>query len=359
MVQNQDFSRRISRRELLRWLGISGAVLALNSCASKQVVEQPSRPEDSPVATQSSLPAGDTPVQQTSQPEQQQDADQGGQPMERVVTEPAAGQAYLAAVHGSDPETITEAAIKALGGMDRFVKKGFDVILKPNICTDYYSHEYAATTNPVVLATLVKLALGAGAKRVRVMDFPFGGSAESAYARSGIAEAVSAAGGEMEVMNPNKFKKTKIPQGISIQEWPVYQDVLACDLLVDVPIAKHHGLARLTLGGKNLLGVIERRSSIHADLGQRIADLISLIKPGLTVVDAVRILMNNGPTGGSLDDVKLTNTIIASHDIVAADSFATGLFNLTGNDIAYIRKASEMGLGTLDIKSINVEETSL
>jgi hypothetical protein len=115
---------------------------------------------------------------------------------------PVPGDVYLAVAHGADPQAITQAAIAALGGIERFVKSGADVVIKPNICTDYHPPEYATTTNPVVVATLVSLCLGAGAKRVRVMDNPFGGTAKSAYAISGIAEAVEAAGGEMHVMSP-------------------------------------------------------------------------------------------------------------------------------------------------------------
>jgi uncharacterized protein (DUF362 family) len=162
----------------------------------------------------------------------------------------------------------------------------------------------------------------------------------------------------MEVMNPNKFRETEIPQGKSIQKWDIYQDVLTCDLMINVPIAKHHSLARLTLAGKNLLGVIQKRGLMHAKMGQRVADLVSVVKPGLTVVDAVRILMDHGPTGGNLNDVKLANTIIASQDIVAADSYATGLFGLTGSDIGYIKAGAEMGLGEMDLSKIKVEEIS-
>jgi uncharacterized protein (DUF362 family) len=188
------------------------------------------------------------------------------------------------------------------------------------------------------------------------MDYPFGGSAESAYVRSGIADAVATTGGEMEIMNPAKFRKTKIPEGQDIDAWPVYQDVLAADVVIDVPVAKHHSLARLSLGGKNLMGVIQDRGGIHANLGQRIADLVSLVRPHLTVVDAVRTLMNHGPTGGNLGDVRLTNAVIASYDIVAADAYAATLFDLTGEDIAYVRAAAEMGLGTLDLSSVKIEE---
>jgi uncharacterized protein (DUF362 family) len=289
----------------------------------------------------------------------------GGQPASENPEEkqassgPTGDQAYLAVARGEDPAAITEAALRALGGIERFVKNGYDVIIKPNICTDNYPYEYGATTNPVVVSTLVRLALGAGAKRVRVMDFPFGGTPASAYSRSGIEEAVKAAGGEMEVMNANKFKMTSIPEGKSIQEWEIYQDALNCDLFINMPIAKHHSLARLSLGGKNLLGVIQRRSSIHSQMGQRVADLASVIRPGLTVVDGVRTLMRHGPTGGNLDDVQINNTVIASHDLVAADSYATGFFDLTGSDIPYIKAAAEMGLGTLDLNSVKVEEINL
>jgi uncharacterized protein (DUF362 family) len=249
--------------------------------------------------------------------------------------------------------------VAAIGGIERFVKSGDDVIVKPNICVDFRTFEYAATTNPEVVAALVRLCLGAGARRVRVMDSPYGGNPESAYARSGIADAVTAAGGQMETMNPAKFRETDIPEGKDIRSWSVYQDVLNTDVLIDVPIAKHHSRARLTLAGKNLLGIIQSRNKMHSKLGQRTADLMSLVRPNLTVVDAVRILMDHGPGGGNLDDVRLTNTVIASHDIVAADAYAATLFDLSGEDIAYVKAAAEMGLGTLDLSSIQIEEIAL
>lgn len=284
---------------------------------------------------------------------------EAGEPVRKPSPGPATGQAYLAVARGGSPAEITKRAIAALGGIERFVHPGNDVIIKPNICVAYHTYEYAATTNPEVVATLVSLCLGAGAKRVRVMDYPFGGSAEAAYERSGIAQAVTAAGGLMEQMAKMKYRKTPIPAGRDLKEWPVYQDVLEADVLINVPIAKHHNLARLTLGMKNLLGVVLDRSQYHRHLGQRLADLTSLVYPTLTVVDAVRILVDHGPTGGSLDDVKQLNTVIASHDPVAADSYATTLFNLTGADIAYIQAAAEMGLGEMDLSRLKIEEIQI
>jgi len=191
------------------------------------------------------------------------------------------------------------------------------------------------------------------------MDQPFGGTAEQAYQRSGIGEAVLAAGGQMEVMARMKYRNTPIPDGKDIRSWLVYQDALDADVLINVPIAKTHGLSRLTLGMKNLMGLILNPGSFHSSLAQRVADLTSLLRPKLTVIDAVRILTANGPTGGNLKDVKLTNTVIASADPVAADAWAATLFNLTGRDIPIIRAAAEMGLGTMDLKSIRIEELSV
>ena len=272
---------------------------------------------------------------------------------------PTGAMAWLAVAHGADPAAITKAALSAVGGIERFVKRGNDVIIKPNICVDYHPAEYAATTNPVVVGTLVALCLGAGAKRVRVMDTPLGGTPDAAYAISGIGDAVRAAGGIMEVMSPAKFAKSAIPQGKDLTEWDVYQDVLQADVLINVPIAKQHSLARLSLGCKNLLGTVATPNMIHRNLGQRIADLTSLIRPSLTVVDAVRILTAHGPTGGSLNDVKQTNTIIVSHDIVSADAYAATLFNLTGADIPYLQAAADMGLGKLKLDSIKISELNV
>jgi uncharacterized protein (DUF362 family) len=275
---------------------------------------------------------------------------------QRLPSPPTGDQAYLAVGRGSDPAATTKAALAALGGIERFVKSGDDVIIKPNICVDYHPPEYAATTNPTVVATLVSLCLEAGARRVRVMDTPFGGTPESAYAVSGIEKAVLSAGGKMEVMSPVKFVKTPIPEGRDITKWDIYQDVLDADVLINVPIAKHHSLGRLSLGGKNLLGVITQPNRMHSNLGQRAADLASLVRPTLTVVDAVRILTAHGPTGGSLNDVQQTDMVIASHDMVAADAWAATLFGLTGADIPYVKAAAEMGLGTMDLDSIVVEQ---
>ena len=264
----------------------------------------------------------------------------------------------LAVARGADPETIVRRALAAFGGMGTFVPQGARVVIKPNICVAYHIYEYAATTNPWVVGTLVKLCLEAGARRVQVMDSPFGGTAKEAYAISGIGEQVQAAGGEMAYMSDFKYRSVDIPQGIDLKRTEIFSDVMNADVLINVPIAKDHSLATLTLGMKNLMGLIKDRPSIHANIGQRLADLTSLFRPALTVVDAVRILLANGPTGGDLNDVKQMDTVIVSPDIVAVDSYATTLFGLRPEDIAYIPAAAAMGLGRVDLQNLKIEEIS-
>jgi uncharacterized protein (DUF362 family) len=351
----------LSRRDFVRMFGISlGAMLFqsyLSACSNAGLeltpettsvptripTRQPSETSNPPTET----PAAEPPPTDTQEP---------APATEPGVTDTPQGTPDLVAARNGDPEDLVRRAIHALGGMGEFVNPGDDVIIKPNICVAYHSYEYAATTNPWVVSALVRLCLEAGAKNVRVLDFPFGGSPDEAYTRSGIGEQVSAAGGEMAYMPGFKYVSRPIPGGKDLKDVEIFDDVLSCDVFIDVPIAKHHSLAKLTLGMKNLLGVIKDRSAMHRNLGQRIADLTSLVLPDLTVVDAVRMLMDHGPTGGSLADVKQADTVIASRDIVAADAYASTLFGMQPSDIEYVVAADAMKLGRSDLENLYIEE---
>jgi len=262
----------------------------------------------------------------------------------------------LAVARGGEPEVLVRRSIAALGGMSRFVSKGANVVIKPNICVAYHTYEYAATTNPWVVATLVKLCLEAGASSVKVMDFGFGGTQQAAYAISGIQEQVQAAGGAMVPMPAFKYLPTPIPGATRLKVANVFEDILKADTLINVPIAKVHSLSRLTLGLKNLMGVVLDREELHRYLSENLADLATLIRPQLTVVDAVRMMVSNGPTGGSLDDVKKLDTVIASPDIVAADSYGATLFGVRPAGLPAVRVAAERGLGRSDLENLRIEE---
>ncbi len=265
----------------------------------------------------------------------------------------------IAVVRGGEPEELARTAVDLLGGMKRFVKKGDNVIIKPNIGPAMRTYEYAATTNPWLVATVARMCLEAGAGRVRVMDKPFSGTAESGFLNSGIREQVEKAGGEIELMSRFKYAATDIPLGRDIKKWDIYDDILRADVLINMPIAKHHNASRLTLGMKNLMGTINMAQLFHLNLGQRIADLASRVRPTLTIIDAIRILTANGPTGGDLSDVRKLDTVIAGTDIVAVDSYAASLFGLRPDDVPHIKIAAEMGLGSNDLGKLKIKEVSL
>jgi uncharacterized protein (DUF362 family) len=156
-----------------------------------------------------------------------------------------------------------------------------------------------------------------------------------------------------------KFVATAIPNANHLKQANIFEDVLKADVLINVPIAKVHDLSRLTLGMKNLMGVVRDRPVLHAHISQNLADLASFVRPKLTVVDAVRVMVSNGPTGGSLDDVKKLDTVIASPDIVAADSYAATLFGLRPDDLGYVVAGATMGLGRSDLQNLRIEEIAV
>jgi uncharacterized protein (DUF362 family) len=277
----------------------------------------------------------------------------------QATSDPTAISKLMAVVRNGEPEALVRRALDVFGGMGTFVKPGANVIIKPNICVAYRSYDQAATSNPWVLGALVKLCFEAGAGRVRVMDSPFDGTARQAYQYSGIQEQVEANGGQMEVMSGLKYIETDIPEGRDIQSASVYDEILNADVLINVPIAKDHSLAKLTLGMKNLLGVVQNRPGYHRNIGVRLADLASLIRPELTVIDAVRILTYGGPTGGDPAAVQKLDTLIASPDIVATDAYAATLFGLRGEDLDYVVAGAAAGLGNSDLTQMKIEDINL
>jgi uncharacterized protein (DUF362 family) len=274
-----------------------------------------------------------------------------------MAAKKGAGTSTLAVAKGKDPAAITRGAVEALGGMGRFVGRGEVVVVKPNIGWDRRP-EQAANTNPEVVAEVVRMCMEAGARTIKVLDRTCN-DPRRCYVQSGIAEALKPLDAELRHIDERRFRKVKIG-GRAIKDWPLYSEVLDADRLINVPIAKHHGLARLTMAIKNWMGVMGgRRSAIHQKLDQALADLMLVIKPDLTILDAVRILTDNGPQGGSLKDVRKLDTVIAGTDQVAVDSYGATLFGLTGSDLGYVTAAEDMGLGTSDLSAIRIMEITL
>ncbi|MBD3235652.1 MAG: DUF362 domain-containing protein [Candidatus Eisenbacteria bacterium] len=261
---------------------------------------------------------------------------------------PARAQAAssLALARNGEPEALTRAAIDALGGMGRFVPRGATVVLKPNIGWDR-APEQAANTHPAVVAILVTLALEAGAAKVRVMDHTCN-DARRCYRRSGIQESAEQAGADLLHLRDGRGTQMHIG-GELIGDWPVHREVVEADVLINVPIAKHHSLTRASLGMKNWLGAIGgRRNQLHQNVPLASVDLAAFFKPQLTVLDGTRVLLRNGPQGGDPADVSHPRVLMAGVDPVAIDAFGGTLLDLTPDDLPHLAMATARGLGSID-----------
>lgn len=286
---------------------------------------------------------------------------------ERTVEEPGVGEQTkprsaaapdIVAVEGKDIDEIVRAAIDRLGGISNFVKPENRVLIKPNILYGQRP-KYAATTNPQVVAALVFLCKEAGAKEVVVADRPTS-SAREAYRISGIGEATQKAGGKVKILTERNFTSMAIPQGKILKELSLLRDMFDSDVFINVPIAKTHSLAGLTLAMKNMMGTMGGfRSPMHINFDQKIVDLNTTIKPHLVVLDAYRILVRNGPTGGNLADVEMPKTVVAGTNLVSVDAYATNFFDMIPSDLEYLVLANQQGLGEIDLSRLQIEEASV
>ncbi len=253
-----------------------------------------------------------------------------------------------------DPAALVRKAIDAMGGMKRFVARGDVVVVKPNIGWDRTPLQ-AANTNPLVVAEVVRLALDAGAKRVVVTDASCN-EPNRCFTRSGIWKAAHDAGADVRLPEAHHFRNMRL-RGELLDEWPVLATLVETDKLINVPVAKHHNLARYTGAMKNWYGSLGgRRNRLHQKIDLSIADLATFLQPTLTVIDATRVLVRNGPQGGDLADTKETRTVIASIDQVAADARACTLIGETPEAIVYLALAEARGIGTTKWEHLRTRE---
>jgi len=258
---------------------------------------------------------------------------------------------------GKDYHALVAKALEPFGGMGKFVRPGARVVIKPNIGWDR-KPEQAANTHPQVVKALVEAALAAGAGKVLVFDRTCN-EERRCYVNSGIEGALATIDDRrLNFFHPDerKFVPVDIERGKAVRRLEIYKDALTADVYINVPIAKHHGLARLTLGLKNSMGILGgNRGQMHQDIGQKLADLATVIRPALTVIDATRILLDNGPQGGDLADVKVLDSLVAGIDPVACDAYATTLFGLKPDDIASTVAAHRGRLGEMDLTKIQIK----
>jgi uncharacterized protein (DUF362 family) len=323
------FTAELERREFLRkagaWAGgllLAGGLGALAGCGGKTGLSKKAVPGTAPAASTAPAP-------------------------------PAAVD--LAVATGQGPGQIARKAVDALGGMGRFVKPGNVVVVKPN-ASFMAPPESATSTHPEVVGQVVTMCREAGASKVIVMDHCLRGSPQACLTGNGIGAAARQAGAEVIAYDGGDRGHgvdAAVPGGVNLKQVSVYPEVLSADVVITVPRAKQHGSAGLSLGMKNFIGVVTNMSTMHNhDLHQAIADLNTLVKPKLSVIDASVILLGNGPGGPG--PTRNANTVIASGDVVAADSYACTLFGMSASDVPYIVYGNRAGLGEVDFNKLSI-----
>jgi uncharacterized protein (DUF362 family) len=266
--------------------------------------------------------------------------------------QPRTGQT-ISIVKGSNRVATVNKAIELLGGIERFIKPGETVAIKPNVAFATPAM-LCATANPELVAEVVQLCYNRGkAKKVIVTDNPINDPA-SCFMLSGIGKAASAVGAEVVLPKANMFKVTTLPGGVLIKDWPIFFEPFAkVDKLIGIAPIKNHHRAGASMTMKNWYGILGgRRNIFHQDINTIIAELAMMVRPTLVILDGTEVMMTNGPTGGTTSDLRRANTLIASTDCVAADSFGCTLLDMKVSDLPYLAMAEKGGAGTADYESL-------
>ncbi|MFC1780998.1 DUF362 domain-containing protein [Planctomycetota bacterium] len=272
---------------------------------------------------------------------------------------PTADGQTLSIVRGPDRKATVNKAIELLGGIGRFVEQGQTVVIKPNVAFAT-APMLCATSHPELVAEVVRLCYKAGAKKVIVTDNPINDPA-SCFLLSGIGKAATQAGAEVILPKDTLFRHTTLTGAMLIQDWPMFfGPLIKADKLIGISPVKDHARAGASMSMKNWYGLLGgRRNIFHQNINGIIAELAMLIKPTLVILDGTEVMLTNGPTGGSTSDLNQANTMIASTNCVAADSFGCNLLGLSPADLPYLAKAENAGAGTTDYESLKPKITSI
>lgn len=264
----------------------------------------------------------------------------------------------LSVAHGAERSRTIELAVNALGGMPAFVRPGERVLIKVNAAFAT-PPILGATTHPEAVACVVKLCLQAGAAEVWVTDNPINDPA-SCFALTGIGPAVQAAGARLVMPTADRFESYNVPDGRLIRQWPVLtQPLRRVDRLIGLAPVKDHHRSGASMTLKNWYGLLGgRRNIFHQQIHAIILELAMMINPTLVILDGTQSMLRNGPTGGSLDDLKPTHTVIAGTDAVAVDTRGAALLDKTAQQLPHLLMAEKAGLGTTDYRSLNPFEVS-
>jgi uncharacterized protein (DUF362 family) len=266
----------------------------------------------------------------------------------------------LVAIMGGDPDAMFDLGIQELGGMGTFVKKGEKVLIKPNMGWDVIP-ELAANTNPLLVKRIVEHCFKAGAKEVYVLDHSLDNWA-SCYKNSGIERAAKSAGAKVVPANSESYyHSVEIPGGIKLQSTKVHQLLLESDVFINVPVLKDHNSVKMTCCLKNTMGLVWDRGYWHSNnLNQCIADYaLYEKKPALNVIDCYNVMVKHGPQGVSKEDIVPMRSQILTTDWVAGDTAAAKMLGVAIEKVEYISIANKMGLGKMNLESLNIKRIKM
>lgn len=264
--------------------------------------------------------------------------------------------ARLAVAKGLDRATAIDQALAALGGLKAFVQPGDRVLLKVNAAFATPAM-LGATTHPDLVTRMTERCFQAGAASVAVTDNPINDPA-SCFELTGIGPAARAAGARMVLPSPDRFSDYTLPGGKLIRRWPVLsKPLLDADKVIGLAPVKDHHRSGASLTIKNWYGVLGgRRNIFHQQIHNIIVELAQMIRPTLVVLDGTQSMVSNGPTGGSVADLKPTRTMIMGTDPVAVDALGATLLGKTVEDLPHLSMAQKAGVGTVDYQSLNPVE---
>jgi uncharacterized protein (DUF362 family) len=265
----------------------------------------------------------------------------------------------VAIVKGANAREMVERALSLIGGIERFVRSGDKVLIKPNICLPL-PPEKGDSTSPEVVATLVELAKLAGASRVTVGESAcWGLYTPDNFEISRIAELSEAAGAELSYFDEEERIEVEIPNGVLLRKATIPRIVTEVDVIINAPKMKNNFVTMVTLGIKNLLALLtpEDRYGLHrgvngVELAYVLIDLIKVIKPQVTVIDGIVAMEGFGPHSGDLLKMDL---VMASGDIVAIDAVASEIMGYQAMEIPTTQIAAKQNLGIGDLSQIELK----
>jgi len=266
----------------------------------------------------------------------------------------------MVAVMGGNPDAMFDIGIQELGGLSTFIQKGQKVLVKPNIGWDVIP-ELAANTNPLLVKRIIEQCFRAGAKDVYVFDHTCDNWV-NCYKNSGIERVAKDAGAKVVSGSSEKYyQEIEIPGGIRLKSAKVHELLLETDVFLNIPILKHHSSTRMTGALKNMMGVVWDRGYWHSnDLNQCIADYALFEKkPDLNIIDCYNVMVKNGPQGVSKEDVVQMRSLILTTDWVAGDTAASKMLSLQTEKIEYIPMAHKLGVGNMNLESLNIRRIKM